>query len=190
MKFRNPYASFQELHNEHKKKVLWSLTGLLLVLSTCGIWRAISILNRFDTEITILESELVQIVQLLPPYQQLKAEQEAENQKLRLNQPILSQQIQNAAGRLRIKVQGLNGGKEKIENSDLVQFNMMLTVTELSMDRLSMFLDILESSSPNDLVRVMRLQIRNRFDGSDLLDARMMVSTWQLTEPQNLPLAF
>ena len=65
----------------------------------------------------------------------------------------------------------------------------MLMATELSLDRLSAFLEHIEDSDKNGLVRVTRLHIKSRFD-TDLLDTKMIVSTWQLAEQEQYPLAF
>lgn len=189
MRFKNPYADFQELSNKNKKKVLGGLLGLLVCLSALGTWQAVSVLYRLHTEIDTFRTEVQEIAALLPAYQQIKAEQAAEEDKLRSNRVLLSKQIQNSAARLGVSLRGLNERKEKLETLSLWQFNAMLMATELSQDRLSAFLEHLEDSDKNGLVKVTRLHIKSRFD-TDLLDTRMIVSTWQLAEQEQYPLAF
>ena len=170
---------FQSLSDDNKKTVLMGASaGLLIVVLVC-LYGAVSSLSGRQAQIKQLELESKQIDSLSGQYQHIQAEQDARQAQIRANKVALFTVIQNVATRLELEVNDLNERKEPLNNSDLMQVSVIVTVKELSMDRLTAFLEDLEKSASNGLVKITRLQVKTRFDQPDLLDVQMTVTTWK-----------
>lgn len=179
MKLEALWDRFQALSNEDKKKVFIGCGSAVSLLFVLVIWMAVGALSTRQTEITRLRTELRQIDTLAVQYDQVKANQQARESQIRNNQVALFTLIQNSATRLDLKLNDLNERKEPLADSKLVQVSVVVTVKELSMDRLTAFLEDIEKSAENGLVKITSLQIKTRFDTPDLLDLQMTVSTWK-----------
>lgn len=179
MKLEALWDRFQAFSNDDKKKAFLGagITGGLLVI-LC-IWGAWSSVNSRQVEIRRLTVEMKQVDTLSIQYNQVKAEQQAREAQIRGNKVALFTLIQNSATRLDLKLNDLNERKEALSDSNLTQLSVVVTVKELSMDRLTAFLEDLENSAGNGLVKITRLQVKTRFDSPDLLDLQMTVSTWK-----------
>ena len=179
MKLEALWDRFQALNNEEKKKVflVGGISSFFLVVLI--IWGAWSSVHSRQLEIKRLAVEMKQIDTLSLQYNKVKAEQQAREAQIRANQVALFTLIQNSATRLDLKLNDLNERKEALSDSNLTQVSVVVTVKELSMDRLTAFLEDLEKSAGNGLVKITRLQVKTRFDSPDLLDVQMTVSTWK-----------
>lgn len=179
MKFEIWLDRFQALNNQDKQKVLAIAGGLVCLLVILMGWGAWSSVSTRQQEIKRLSAEMKQVSALAVQYNQVKAQQQAREAKIRGNKVALFTLIQNSATRLDLKLNDLNERKEELANSNLTQVSVIVTVKELSMDRLTAFLEDLEDSAGNGLVKITRLQVKTRFDSPDLLDVQMTVSTWK-----------
>lgn len=179
MKLEALWDRFQAFSNEDKKKVLIGAGSLLLLLFVFILWMAISALSTRQNEVRRLRTELKQIDGLAVQYNQVKANQQAKEARIRSNQVALFTLIQNSATRLELKLNDLVERKEPVADSNMTQVSVVVTLKELSMDRLTAFLEDLEQSSGNGLVKITRLQVKSRFDAPDLLDVQMTVTTWK-----------
>lgn len=179
MKLEALWDKFQALSDDDKKKAFIGATGAVFLLFVLIIWMAASALSARQTEIKRLRTELKQIDTLAVQYNQVKANQQAREALIRGNQVALFTLIQNSATRLDLKLNDLNERKEPLADSNLLQVSVVVTVKELSMDRLTAFLEDIEKSAENGLVKITSLQIKTRFDSPDLLDLQMTVSTWK-----------
>lgn len=179
MKLEALWDRFQALNNEEKKKVflVGGISSFFLVVLI--IWGAWSSVHNRRVEIQKLTVEIKQIDALSVQYNQAKAEQQARDTLIRSNQVALFTLIQNSATRLDLKLNDLNERKEELSDSKLTQVSVVVTLKELSMDRLTAFLEDLENSAGNGLVKITRLQVKTRFDSPDLLDVQMTVTTWK-----------
>ena len=179
MKLEVFWDRFQALNNDDKKKAFigaGTIGGFLVILCIWGAWSSV---NHRQTEVKRLTVEMKQIDALSIQYNRVKAEQQAREAQIRANKVALFTLLQNSATRLELKLSDLNERKEALSDSDLTQVSVVVTVKELSMDRLTAFLEDIENSATNGLVKITRLQVKTRFDSPDLLDLQMTVSTWK-----------
>ncbi|MEI6806143.1 MAG: type II secretion system protein GspM [Myxococcaceae bacterium] len=179
MKLEALWDRFQALSNEDKKKAVLGAGVLSFLLVVLCVWGAWSSVNTRQLEVRRLATEMKQIDTLSIQYNEVKAEQQAREAQIRSNQVALFTLIQNSATRLDLKLNDLNERKEALSDSNLTQVSVVVTVKELSMDRLTAFLEDIENSSSKGLVKITRLQVKTRFDSPDLLDLQMTVSTWK-----------
>ncbi|MBH1988575.1 MAG: type II secretion system protein M [Myxococcaceae bacterium] len=170
---------FQALNDQHKKRVAGLIGLFFLMIVVLIIGCCLSSISARQQRIRQLDQEMRQITELATKYQQIKDEQQKREAKIRSNQVALFTLVQNAATRLDLKVNDLNERREPLAHSNLTQISVVVTVKELSMDRLTAFLEELEHSSGNELVKITRLQVKARFDSPDLLDVQLTVSTWK-----------
>lgn len=170
---------FQALNDQDKKKTLMGLGGGLGLVVILILWVCIGSLVSRHNEIKKLEQDLKEIDRIGAQYARVKAEQSTRTREIQANKTALFSVIQNVATRLELEVNDLNERKEPMANSDLVQVSVVVNLKQLSTDRLSAFLENIENSSQQGLVKVTKLQVKTRFDQPDLLDAQMTVSTWK-----------
>lgn len=181
MKLSALWDRFQALNNQDKKKVFLGAGVFAFLVVFLIVWSAWSSVHTRQLEVKRLAVEMKQIDALSVRYNQVKAEQQARESLIRGNKVALFTLIQNSATRLDLKLNDLNERKEELSDSKLTQVSVVVTVKELSMDRLTAFLEDLEKSATNGLVKITRLQVKTRFDSPDLLDVQMTVSTWKAT---------
>ncbi len=179
MKLEALWDRFQALNNQDKRKVLFGAGGAGFLLIVLCIFGAFSSVRSRHIEVNRLTTELKQIDALSVQYLKVKAEQQAREAQIRANKVALFTLIQNSATRLDLKLNDLNERKEELSDSNLTQVSVIVNVKELSMDRLTAFLEDIEKSAANGLVKITRLQVKTRFDQPDLLDVQMTVATWK-----------
>ena len=179
MKLEILWDRFQALSDENKKKAFIGAAAALTLLLVLIVWAAANALNTRQLEVKRLKMELKQVDTLAVQYNQVKANQQAREALIRNNPVSLFTLIQNSATRLDLKLNDLNERKEPVADSNVVQVSVVVTVKELSMDRLTAFLEDIEKSSENGLVKITSLQVKTRFDAPDVLDLQMTVSTWK-----------
>ncbi|MES2504045.1 MAG: hypothetical protein V4534_04120 [Myxococcota bacterium] len=170
---------FQNLNDDDKKKALLAAGLAILLIVGLVLWGAISSLNSRHATIKKLELETKQIDALSTQYERIQSLQQARQAQIRANKIALFTLIQNVATRLDLTVNDLNERKEPMNNSDLTQVSVVVTLKQLSVDRLNAFLENVEDTTEGGLVKVTRLQVKTRFDQPDLLDVQMTVTTWK-----------
>ncbi|HXW53058.1 MAG TPA: hypothetical protein VEL47_03010, partial [Myxococcota bacterium] len=69
--------------------------------------------------------------------------------------------------------------KRPLPKSDIVEISVRVSLTKLSIDKVTALIEAIETSEHGDLVKVTKLKINKRFDEPDLLDLSMTVSTWK-----------
>ena len=173
------FNQFERL-NEHEKRLI--LVGIgsvfLFVLGGSLLWFNQSV-GKKRTEIEAIHKRLDEIILLEDEYRVAKAKQEAEERRFQSNNLSLFSLIQNAANRYGLTLYDLNEKKEPVAESRLIEISVVVNLKELSLDRMTAFLEELENSSEKGLVKVTRLKVKTRYDTPELLDVQMTVTTWK-----------
>lgn len=173
-------AGWYEGRPEREKQILQmgslGLLGFLVVGSVVWtVWGMVS----YHSQIAVAEEQIEQIRDLEERYQRAKAKQMREEKKFRSNMVGLFSFLQSTATRFGLTLSDLNEQKTNLEEQKLVQTSVVVNLKEITIDRLTAFLEALEETHPSGVVKVTKLRIKTRYDAKDLLDAQMTVSTWK-----------
>lgn len=172
-------ARFDRLADREKRVVVIFGSALLAVVVVGSLLYNHVSLNKKRTQMDEVRQQLSEIQALKGPYLLAKRQHEAEERKFKFNTISLFSHIQMAATRYGLTLYDLNERKEPVEGSSLVETAVVVNLREVSIDRLTAFLQELEESTDNAVVKVTRLKIRAKQDSSGLLDVQMTVSTWK-----------
>ena len=138
-----------------------------------------SSLKSKEKQIKAQNEQLGQILALESDYNQAKNAQREEMRRLEGKNISLFSLLQNSASELGLSLKDLNEKKSPIKDSEMVQVSVDVNLKEVSIDKLTSFLESIESKSGKGLVKVTRLKTKTRFDNDQLLDVRITVSTWR-----------
>jgi general secretion pathway protein M len=133
--------------------------------------------KRIDAKL----EKLRQIAELKSDYQARLAQQQQLANEVRSNGStrILSY-LEDASRRADLELKNATERAGEPTGSEQVkEESAEVTVTNVSLDRLHAFLDLVETG--NRLVRIRRLKIKTRFDNPQMLDATVTVSTYKPT---------
>lgn len=160
-----------------------SVVGLCVVLVVLllggGIYWSTNALNKNKTQLRNYNKQVAEILSLEGGYRQSKIRTELEERRIRSNTLSLFSLMQGIATRLGLTLKDLNEQKRPLKDTSLVEYTVVLNLKELSIDKLTAFLRAVEESPVGDLVKVIRLKAKARFDAPDLLDVQMTVATWK-----------
>ena len=139
-----------------------------------------SSLEKKGNRIEVQKTQLGEMMALEADYLAAKEGAKSDEDRLASNNVSLFTHLQNAAGDLGLRLKDLNEKKSNVKNTNLVQVSVDVNLKEVSIDKLTSFLQNIESGKNKDVVKVTRLKTKTRFDNKELLDVRMTVSTWKL----------
>ena len=71
--------------------------------------------------------------------------------------------------------------EQKVARGDsrFQQSSVSVSLKSISVDRLSAFMESVENSTRDGLVKITRLNVKTNFESSDLLHVKMTVATWK-----------
>lgn len=138
-----------------------------------------SSLKSKEKQIKAQREQLGQILALESDYIQSKNAQKEEMERLEGKNISLFSLLQNSASELGLSLKDLNEKKSPVKDSEMIQVSVDVNLKEVSIDKLTSFLEAIESKSGEGLVKVTRLKTKTRFDNDQLLDVRITVSTWR-----------
>jgi hypothetical protein len=170
---------FERLTDREKKLVLSFISFLLVIVIGGGFLWVNHSLDKKRAQMDTLRKQLDEINSLQDQYQQAKMKQEAEERRFKYNTVSLFSFIQSSATRFGLTLYDLNEHKEPVAESTLIETSVVVNLKQVSIDRLTAFLEALEESSENGVVKVTRIKVKSRFDAEDLLDVQMTVATWK-----------
>ncbi len=166
--------------SERERKMLTILVSVGVCLIVIAVFFGVS--QRLDArraEIEVAKKQLVEITSLQDVYRQAKAKQEAEEMRFRTNPISLFSFLQSVSTRLGLTLFDLNEHRTPIAGSRLVESDVVVTLKQISIDKLTAFLEAVEDSASGSVVKVKQLKVKARFDTPDLLDVQMTVATWK-----------
>ena len=164
----------------YKKKCFFS--GLFLILIFSTIFIVLFLINKnIDLQKIQLKKsrqQLNRIIFLGLQYRLYEDQNKKLNYHFKSNNISLFSLIQKIANVLKLDLKYLNERKI-LSNNDLVEYQVIVNLTKLSIDKLTAFLKATEETKSYGLIKITKLKIKSRFDDSKLLDAEILISTWK-----------
>jgi len=170
---------YDGLSERERRLVLILLISLCVLLVVSTVLLTTAKISSKRTELARNKQQLSEIKGLSSEYLQAKEKNEKAKMAVMRNSVSLFTFIQNISNRLGLSVKDLNETKRSLPKTDIVEVSVKLTLTKLSIDRVTALLEAIETSENGELVKVTKLKISKRFDEPDLLDLSMTVSTWK-----------
>ncbi len=170
---------FDGLSDRERRLVLILFICLCVFLIFSTVYLATSKIATKRAELVRNKEQLVQIKGLEAEYLQAKEKSEKAKMTVMRNDVSLFTLIQSISSRLGLSVKDLNETKRPLPKSDMVEISVRVSLTKLSIDKVTALIEAIETSEHGELVKVTKLKINKRFDEPGLLDLQMTVSTWK-----------
>lgn len=168
--------------SDRERRLVTIFFACLVGLLVCTmLYLAISKISSKNTALTRNQEQLTQIKDLEGEYTFAKEKHEQEMQRIRRNNISLFTYIQGITSRLGLSVPPMTEQKRPLGKSNAVEVSVKVSLTKLSIDKLTRLLELIESPENGGQVKVTKLKINKRHDEPDLLDLQMTVSTWKST---------
>lgn len=164
-----------------RERRLVAVTAAVAVLMVVGgaFWWASSTLDARARRVRSLDESLQQILALETQYREAAEREQQSASRLRSNSVSLFSVLQRSAGELGLVLNDLNERQVPMREGGLTEVSVEVNLKQVSIDKLSLFLEKIEGRSSAGLVKVMKLKVKTRHDNDELLDVNMTVSTWK-----------
>ncbi len=179
-KISEGWSSWFDGLSAREKRLLGILfTGFMVVLAIATFYIAASKIESKKANLSRNQAQLDQIRELEGEYQSAKEKNEKIISSIRSNDISLLSMIPSVASRFGLTVRELTEQRRPLGKTSNVEVSVKINLTKLSIDKLTAFIDAIETGENEGRVKVTRLKINTRFDEPDLLDVQMTVSTWK-----------
>lgn len=172
-------STFERLTDRERRLLNIFMTVLACIVIGLGYLFFSMSLSSKRTQIHSIHEQMERVHALESEYMLAKVKQEANERKFRTNNVSLFSLLQEVATRLSLQLNDLNEQKQPVENTPLVETSVAVSLKDLSIDKLTAFLEAVEGASDKGLVKVTRLKVRKRYQNPELLEVTMTVSTWK-----------
>ncbi|MDA0712565.1 MAG: type II secretion system protein GspM [bacterium] len=169
------FDGFSERERRMSTIFLVAVSALIIVGSL--YFFTSSIANK-QAQIALSTKRSVEIKALKSQYELAKKKALAQEKKFKNNKVSLFSLIQNEANSYSLPLYDLSERSDPIKNSSLIQTSVVINLKSVSVDRLTAFISALEEAE-GEMVKVVKLKIKSRYDSSQTLDAQMTVATWK-----------
>ena len=166
-----------------RERILVTLAGaavLVFVVSLSAASIGGSISSR-ESRIEQKTRVLSQVGKLAQGYRQREAERKALEQRLATPQPPLMSYISQTGTRMGVEVNDLRGTGNPGDLAGFTEESVEVSLARIDLPRLAQFVQALERGA--GLVKVRRIRLSTRNDDPALVDATLVVSTYQLKSP-------
>lgn len=171
-------SAFEGL-TERERKLILGLAATVAILVVLGLgFVVLSSLSNKQKELETIRQQMAQMQQISGTYYEAKARQDELMSRLRAGGPSLFSVLQSAANRVGVQISDMNEQKSPGSDSGLLQTNVKLAIKQVSIDKLTSFLEYIEDQS-GGVSKVVLLSVRTRFDAPDLLDVSLTVTSWK-----------
>lgn len=173
-------TAFGRLSDREQKLVgLTAVVALLFVFAGAALWTS-SALDGAKKRVRNRKEVLDTVLALESRYSAAELALQRAEARLRNNNTSLFSLIQTSAGELGLTVNDLNERKTPVRgNESIEEISVEVNLKEVTVDKLSSFLEKIEGRNSEGLVKVTRLKVDTRHDNDKLLDVKMTVATWK-----------
>lgn len=167
------------LSAREKRMLGMVFSGGLVLLALSTFYLATSKISNKRKILTQNEAQFDEIRKLESEYNIAKERNERMVQSIRSNDISLLSLVPSIVNRLGLSVSELTEQRRPLGKTNNVEVSVKLSLSKLSIDKLTALIEAIESDEYQGRVKVTRLKINKRFDEPDLLDLQMTVSTWK-----------
>jgi type II secretory pathway component PulM len=172
-------SSFGRL-SERERVMVTVLAVVLLVAAAAGVTFLVGKrLDRAERRLQERREQLSTIEGLEGRFRQTGQEQAATKARLQRNPVQLFSLLQKSAGELGLKLDNLNERRSPIKEAGVDEVSVDVTLKDVSITKLSKFMEKMEGPPNTGLVKVTKLKVKTGFQNEDLLDVTMTVSTYR-----------
>lgn len=169
---------FDGLSEREKRLSTIFLMSLGVIFVVGCLYFFTSSISTKQTQIALSNKRVAEIKVLKSQYELAKKKAEAQEKKFKNNKVSLFSLIQNEANSYSLPLYDLSERSDPIKNSSLIQTSVVVNLKSVSVDRLTAFIAALEEAE-GEMVKIVKLKIKARYDSSQTLDVQMTVATWK-----------
>lgn len=171
--------AYLRLSDREKKLVL--ILGIALLVISFALGGYFGVYSGFKRASAIkqMRQRIADVYRLEQPYVNAQSTLDDLTRRLDSNKISLFSLVEDVSSKLGVQIDNVTEKSEHVDNSELDEISVLVHLKELSIDRLTAFLEGIEETAENGLVKVMRLDIKTRYDNPGLLDAQMTIATWK-----------
>ncbi len=170
-------ALFEELDQRQRRLAVLGLIAVLGMMGVLGIYQVTSSVDTQRAQADTYRQEIDKVRRLTLAYRQSQSQKRTQQQQLRRANISLFSFLPAVAKRLGLSLSDLNEHTVPLPDHKLIQRSVSITLKQLSVDKLTSFLQAVEESGPSRLIKVTRLQVQRR--GDQNLDAQITIAIWQ-----------
>jgi hypothetical protein len=172
---------FDGLADREKKLLMVALGVVCLLLAVSIFWMGALKLDAKHTKLERSRAQFDEVKQLEERFIIARRKNEILMRSIKSNNVSLFSLIPTITAKLGLSVKGLDEIKKPDPKTGVVEVSVKITLTKLSIDKLSALIEAIETSNPLGLVKVTRLKINKSYSEPDYLDIQMTVATWKTT---------
>jgi hypothetical protein len=173
-------AVFDRLNDRERRIGIVALAVIVIGLVAYFVTDTLATMSRKTSQISQNKSMLSEVYSLADNFRRAKAKQEEQQRRYSAHPVSLFTHLQKAAQRYGIALTGdLNETSTPLKDSNITETSVTLNLKSLSLDRFHAFINQIEESDYNGVVKVTRIKTKQRFDAPDLIDVTLTVSTWK-----------
>lgn len=174
------WSSWFDSLSAREKRLLGILfSAVMVILIGATFYIATSKISTKKTVLSGKQNQLNEIRAIEDDYRAAKEKNERIIENISTNDVSLLSFIPSVAARYGLVVKELSEQRRAVGKTNNVEISVKISLTKLSIDKVSALIEALESGENEGRVKVTRLKIISRFDEPDLLDLQMTVSTWK-----------
>ncbi|MEM7495389.1 MAG: type II secretion system protein GspM [Myxococcota bacterium] len=170
-------AAFEELDQRQRRLAVLALIAVLGMIGMLGVYQVTSSVEAQRAQADTYRKEIRQVRRLAATYRQSQSRRRTQQQQLRRANVSLFSFLPTVAKSLGLNLSDLDEHTVPLPDHKLVQRSVSVTLKQLSVDKLTSFLQAVEESGPSRLIKVTRLQVMRR--GDQDLDAQITIAIWQ-----------
>lgn len=173
-------AAFTKMTDRERKLVmLTAAVAVLLVVAGLG-WSISNSITKREKGIAARTEEIAQLEALRGEYEGATARQKAAETRIKSAATTsLFTLMQKSAGEVGLSLADLNERRLPVKDSDLTEVTVDVNLKEISIDKLTTFLEKIEGRTAGGVVKVTKLKAKTRLDNPDMLEVGLTVSTWR-----------
>jgi type II secretory pathway component PulM len=168
-------AAFEAMTDREKKMTMGFFAALFLILVGGGFYWVFSTGTERREEIQKLQNYAIEISAKRESYLTAKARNDVIRRAMKANRENLFAVVQNAAGKLQLPPLQIEAMPNE-KGEERVRFSLR----ELSIDKLTAFLEEIEGNSADGVTKVIQMNIKTNARAADLVDVQnIIVATWK-----------
>jgi general secretion pathway protein M len=166
--------------SERERRLVMLLAAVFTILVLGGgLWWASDKLDGRERRVRDMRQNLQQILALEAQYKNAEQSERKSASRFKTNTTSLFSLLQKSAGQLGLTLNDLNERKTQLRDSDVTEVSVEVNLKQVSIDKLTTFLEKIEGRRSSGLVKVKKLKVKTRYDDPELLDVNMTVATWK-----------
>ena len=176
-------AAVGRLSSRERRLVLVTALVAVVFVFVGGTLFVQSRLDKAQRRLSERKAQLQLILGLESQYHDAEQERARMQDMLARNDVQLFTLLSKVKQELGLPMSDLSERRTPLKESGIDEISVDVDLRQLSVDKLSSFLEKVEDPANKGMVKVLKLKVKTRFDNPELLDVSMKVATYKPASP-------